>query len=109
MTVKLPFKKGASFSFGGTVALPAATTWTAQSQVRDAGGGLVADLTVTLTPLAPPTADATPAILLVTAADTSAWEGPLFFDVVYVSADGTSKVPSDTVEIDLQPGVTVVG
>lgn len=105
---KLPFKQGATFSFGGTVLLPASTSWTAQAQVRDAGGGLVADLTAVLAPLAQPTASASHSILLSTAADTGAWQGPLFFDVVYIGQDG-SKVPTDTVEIDLQAKVTQVG
>lgn len=99
-------KKGATFSLAGTCLLPGTTTWTAASQVRDAGGGLVSTLAVVLTPLGgAATATASHAITLTSPDDTSVWDGKLFCDVLYTGGDG-SKVPSDTFEIDLVERVT---
>lgn len=105
MTAKLTFKQGATFSLSGTCLLPASNSpWTATCQIRDGGDGLVGAPSVQLAPLAQPTATATHSVLISTADSTADWSGKLYADVLYT--DGTSKVPSDTFEIDVVAAVT---
>lgn len=70
-TSTINFKRGSTFSYGGTFTMPAGT-WTATAQLRDAQNVLIDDLDVTFTP---PVSPATTHTLLIEkdAVDTAAW------------------------------------
>lgn len=85
MVTPLDFKRGATFSFGGLVPLPAGT-WTATAQLRDFGAVKIVDLAVTLTP---PVAPDTQYSLLLEcpASATASWpKGVLLGDIKFADA-----------------------
>jgi hypothetical protein len=74
MRTALKFKRGATFSYGGLVALPDGSTWDADCKLRDLNENVIQDMTVTLTP---PVAPETRHALLIEATSTQSAAWPL--------------------------------
>lgn len=107
MSTPLRIKRGATFSYGGLVTLPAGT-WGAACSLRAADDALAATLTVTLDPLAEPgPAGETHSILLVCpAATTAAWPlGMLAGDILFTDAAGVA-IPSENFSVNVEQGPT---
>lgn len=86
--VTLNHKRGATFSWAGTAALPAGT-WTAHAHIETTSGTLIENLTVTLAaPVAPATAHTI--AITATSAASALWPlGSAVMDIKYTSSGGT--------------------
>lgn len=103
-------KRGSTFSYGGTVKLPAGE-WTAKCSLKLPSWKKVADLQVTLTPLENPTPQGdTHAILLEAPASGQAgWPvgSTLSGDIVFLESGGI-VIPSATFNVLVEQGITDV-
>ena len=98
-------KRGATLNLAGYLNLPAGS-WDATSEVKDAGGILVSDLTVVLTPPVSPNTLWT-ITLSQTADATLEWPlGPLSCDIRFT--DGTNVLYTPTFTIFVQQEITDV-
>lgn len=105
--ISIEHRRGATFSYAGTATLPAGT-WTAACSLEKSDGTLVANLAVTLEPLALPGANGeTHALLLeATAVASAAWPmGAIVGDIVFTDVSGV-VLASPKFTVNVTRGVT---